>query len=100
MQPTSFEEKNQNGPSAEFHGEVAGAITNVRRRWGAIVEAVCGGSPRAQDVADRFGIYRKLGWQIWNVVYGDDAVAAIRHLPNPRTLKVWREEGIDKFVKK
>jgi hypothetical protein len=81
-----------------FKGEVEAQINSVRRRLGAIVEAVCGGSPRAQDITDRFGIYRKLGWQIWNVVYADDPLAAIRHLPNPRTLKVWhdaaRKQGV------
>jgi len=75
----------------QFRGEVGIGIGNVRRRLGAIVEAVCGGTPRAQDITDRFGVYRKLGWQIWNVVYSDDALAAIKHLPNPRTLKVWHE---------
>jgi hypothetical protein len=85
--------------SRHFKGEVQSAIGSVRRRLGAIVESVCGGSPRAQDITDRFGIYRKLGWQIWNVVYGDDALTAIRHLPNARTLKVWNEaasaRGVD-----
>lgn len=56
-----------------------------------MVESVCGGSPRAQDVTDRFGVYGKLGWMIWNVVYGEDALGAMRHLPNPRSLKVWNE---------
>src|SRR5687767_3601949 len=77
--------------SRQFRGEVGTGIGNVRRRLGAIVESVCGGTPRAQDITDRFGVYRKLGWQIWNVVYADDALAAIKHLPNPRTLKVWHE---------
>src|SRR5215212_2554745 len=85
-------------PPQQFRGEVGSGIGNVRRRLGAIVESVCGGSPRAQDITDRFGIYRKLGWQIWNVIYADDALAAIRHLPNPRTLKVWhdaaRKQGV------
>src|SRR4051812_39955770 len=85
-------------PSREFRGEVGVGIGNVRRRLGAIVESVCGGTPRAQDITDRFGVYRKLGWQIWNVVYADDALAAIKHLPNPRTLKVWhdaaRKQGV------
>jgi len=79
------------GSAGVFKGEVESQINTVRRRLGAIVESVCGGSPRAQDITDRFGIYRKLGWQIWNVVYADDPLAAIRHLPNPRTLKVWHE---------
>src|SRR5689334_18130878 len=86
------------GSSGVFKGEVEAVINTVRRRLGAIVESVCGGSPRAQDITDRFGVYRKLGWQIWNVVYADDALAAIRHLPNPRTLKVWhdaaRKQGV------
>src|SRR4051794_35761198 len=79
------------GAPGVFKGEVEADINPVRRRLGAIVESVCGGSPRAQDITDRFGIYRKLGWQIWSVVYADDPLAAIRHLPNPRTLKVWHE---------
>jgi hypothetical protein len=81
-----------------FDADVASVVSNIRRRLGAIVETVCGGQPRAQDITDRFGVYRKLGWQIWNVVYADDAVAAIKHLPNPRTLKVWhdaaRKQGV------
>lgn len=74
-----------------FDADVAHVVGNVRRRLAAIVESVCGGQPRAQDITDRFGVYRKLGWQIWNVVYAEDAVAAIKHLPNPRTLKVWND---------
>jgi len=85
-------------PASDFNSDVAAGIETVRRRLGAIVESVCGGAPRAQDITDGFGIYRKLGWQIWNVVYSDDALAAIKHLPNPRTLKVWhaaaRKQGI------
>ncbi len=65
-------------------------VERLRTTFGAIVEAVCGGSPRAQDVTDDFGIHRKLGWQIWNVVYSDDARAAVRFVPNPRGIDVWR----------
>ncbi len=82
-----------------FDSDVSAVVGNVRRRLAAIVESVCGGQPRAQDITDRFGVYRKLGWQIWNVVYAEDAVAAIKHLPNPRTLKVWhaaaRKQGVN-----
>lgn len=76
---------------SQFRGDVANVVQSVRRRLAAVVESVCGGRPRAQDITDTFGIYRKLGWQIWNVVYADDPLAAIRHLPNPRTLRVWHE---------
>src|SRR3954465_14630258 len=85
----------------QFRGEVGVGIGNVRRRLGAIVETVCGGTPRAQDITDRFGIYRKLGWQVWNVVYdGADPLAAIRYLPNARTMKLWNgaaeRAGVDR----
>src|SRR4051812_47461108 len=86
-------------PSREFRGEGGVGIGNVRRPLGAIVESVCGGRPRAQDITDRFGVYRKLRWQIWNVVYADDALAAIKHLPNPRTLKVWPDAARKKGVR-
>jgi hypothetical protein len=73
-------------------------VQGVRRRLAAIVEQVCGGSPRAQDVTDRFGVYRKLGWQIWNVAYAEQPLAAIKHLPNPRALKVFRQAAHDRGV--
>ena len=75
---------------ADFNGEIALAVERLRLRLGAIIDSVCGGSPRAQDVTDRFGVHRKLGWQIWNVVYSDDPMAAVRFLPNARGIEVWR----------
>jgi hypothetical protein len=96
---TSAPPKRLAGTSAsEFRGDVAAGITTVRRRLGAIVESVCGVAPRAQDITDNFGIYRKLGWQIWNIVYADEPLAAIKHLPNPRTLKVWHEAARNKGI--
>jgi hypothetical protein len=84
--------------ASDFNSDVAAGIETVRRRLGAVVESVCGGAPRAQDITDGFGIDRKLGWQIWNVCYSDDPLTAIRHLPNPRTLKVWNEAARGKGV--
>src|SRR4051812_48771155 len=81
-----------------FHGDVDTDVRGVRRRFAAIVEQVCGGSPRAQDITDRFGVYRKLGWQIWNVVYADEPLAAIRHLPSPRAMKVFHEAARGRAV--
>lgn len=87
------------GTAVAFEGDVVSAAGGVRRTMAAVIERVCGGGPRAQDVTDRFGVYRKLGWQVWNVAFADDALAALKHLPNPRTLKVWRQaaeaRGVD-----
>ena len=63
----------------------------VRDRLIAVIEAVCGGAPKAHEVADGFGVHRKLGWQIWNIAYLDDPLAAIRHRPSERGLKAWRD---------
>lgn len=89
---------NPSSPSPQFHGDVIDAVQLIRRRLSAIVEPVCGGKPRAQDITDRFGVYRKLGWQIWNVLYVDDPLSAVRHLPNERTFKVWNEAAKSKGI--
>src|SRR5687768_15697206 len=65
-------------------------VERLRQTFGAIVEAVCGGSPRAQDVTDAFGVHRKLGWQIWNVAYAEDPHAAVRLVPTAKGNDVWR----------
>ncbi len=95
--PASSPARRRRG-AGDFHGEVGAVFGTVRRRLGAIVEGVCGGSPRAQDVTDAFGVYRKLGWQIWNVVYTDDPLAATRYLPAQRSMRVWRAAAEAKGV--
>jgi hypothetical protein len=73
-------------------------LERLRQTFGAIVEAVCGGSPRAQDVTDSFGVHRKLGWQIWNVAYSDDPNAAVRFVPNAKGIDVWRAAASQRGV--
>jgi hypothetical protein len=82
----------------QFRTHVETLFSSVRRRLGAVVESVCGGNPKAQSITDNFGVYRKLGWQVWNVVYAEDMLEAIRHLPNERTLKVWNDAAKKKGV--
>jgi hypothetical protein len=79
-------------------GELHQQFERLRQTFGAIVEAVCGGSPRAQDVTDSFGVHRKLGWQIWNVAYSEDAHAAVRFVPNAKGIDVWRSAAAQRGV--
>lgn len=72
-----------------FSKEIDALSERLRLSFGAILQTVCGGSPRAQDVTDAFGIHRKLGWQIWSVAFADDPVAPLRFLPNARGIEVW-----------
>jgi len=77
--------------NVEFAADLQAHFSAVQRRLAAIVESVCGGSPKAQTITDRFGVYRKLGWQVWQVVYSSEGLAGLQHLPNPASLKVWNE---------
>ena len=79
-------------------GELHQQFERLRQTFGAIVEAVCGGSPRAQDVTDSFGVHRKLGWQIWNVAYSEDSHAAVRFVPNAKGIDVWRSAAAQRGV--
>jgi hypothetical protein len=64
----------------------------------AAIQAVCGGSPRAQDVINDFGVHRKLGWQLWNVAYAAGPFDALRNLPNQKSLDAWRSAALQKGV--
>ena len=63
-----------------FPPEIETGLRDICTQVAVIVEAICGSKPRAKDVAARFGLNPKLGWQFWNVAYGGSA-AAMRHLP-------------------
>ena len=76
-----------------FRLEANRVVTHIRELFISVVEAVCGGAPRAHEVADAFGIHRKLGWQIWNVAYDDVPLRAIRFMPSPRGIEVWRKSA-------
>jgi hypothetical protein len=78
----------------DFAADLQAHFGAVQRRLGAIVESVCGGAPKAQTITDRFGVYRKLGWQVWQVVYSNEGLAALQHLPNPASLKVWNDAAV------
>ena len=70
--------------------EMESAVERVRELLAAAIQVVCGGSPRAQDVINDFGVHRKLGWQLWNVAYTEPPLDAVRFLPNEKSLDVWR----------
>jgi hypothetical protein len=74
---------------SEFPREIDAVINDLRCNIAAAIECVCGSSCRAQDVIDDFAVHRKLGWQLWNVAFADDPLAAVKLLPSPRGLEVW-----------
>lgn len=89
----------EDAPAAPtFARQAEPVLQAVRERFTAVIEAVCGGRPRAHEVADGFGVHRKLGWQIWNVAYLDDPFAAIRHMPSERGMRAWRDAARQRGV--
>ena len=77
-----------------FQEDARATIERIRRLFAAVVEAKCGGGPRAHEVADRFGVHRKLGWQIWNVVYDPEPLHGILSMPSERGLRAWRRAAV------
>ncbi|HWA83882.1 MAG TPA: hypothetical protein VG820_10630 [Fimbriimonadaceae bacterium] len=73
----------------DFPSEIETTFAELSRHCASIVEAVCGSGARAKDVADRFGVHAKLGWQIWNVANAP-TLSALRYLPTAPSLKNWR----------
>lgn len=73
-----------------FPADIQPTLERVASRCGTVIEAVCGAEPRAKDVAERFGVHAKLGWQLWNVAYASP-MSVLRYLPNEKGLEVWRE---------
>jgi hypothetical protein len=74
-----------------FREEAPEVVSRIRELFATVIEAACGGDPRAHEVADTFRIPRKLGWQIWNVAYDDEPFRGIFSMPTERGLRSWRE---------
>jgi hypothetical protein len=77
----------------QFPRDIDSVVADLRRNIAAAIEVVCGSRSRAQDVTDNFGVHRKLGWQLWNVAFADDPMAAVKFLPNARGLEVWTKSA-------
>lgn len=98
MPTTSPKGSARNAPQDRFPTGIQAVLERVRGVLGSIVESVCGGSARAQDVTDGFGIHRKLGWQIWNVIHADDPLAAVKFMPNARGIQLFRKSAAQRNV--
>jgi hypothetical protein len=81
-----------------FVADARVVIGAIRETFLGIIEFVCGGSPRAQDITDRFALHRKLGWQIWHVAYAEDSLLAVRFMPSEKGLELWRRAGQERGV--
>jgi hypothetical protein len=80
--------------TADFEKSVREAMGCIQAVYTAAIEAVCGGAPRAQDVGERFGIHRKLAWQVWNVAYAREPAAGVRFMPSVRGIELWHDAAV------
>ena len=81
-----------------FAADARVVVGTIREVFLGIIEYVCGGSPRAQDITDSFEVHRKLGWQIWHVAYAEDSLLAIRFMPSQTGLEVWHRAAKSRGV--
>lgn len=56
-------------------------LLKTRNAFAAVVEAVPGLAPRAQEISDAFSIPRKLAWQITKVIHETDPLLVGRYVP-------------------
>jgi len=86
--------KSASGPSAivdPFQRDADLVARQIRERFIPVIEARCGGSPRAHEVADAFKVHRKLGWQLWNVAYGEEPLLSLQYMPSAHGIRVWHQ---------
>jgi hypothetical protein len=77
--------------SGSFEADTVQALAQVRARFSQLVEAKCPVNPSVSEIAEAFGIHRKLAWQVGKVAYSADPFYAAKHVPSPRSLNVWLE---------
>lgn len=73
----------------DFEREAGVVINAIRRLYAEVIETGIGRAGSASEVADGFGIHRKLGWQIARAAYDDDPFLAARFIPTPRAVRTW-----------
>ncbi len=74
-----------------FREEAYATVSRIRALFVAVIEAACGWEPRAHEIADKFKISRKLGWQIWNVAYDPEPLKGIHLMPTDRGIQSWHK---------
>jgi hypothetical protein len=76
-------------PHDAFIAEAESLLTEIRDLFSSLIQDTCGSVSGAHEVADRLGIHRKLGWQIWRVAYGVEPFLSARYMPSKRGIETW-----------
>jgi hypothetical protein len=76
-------------PDDGFQQDAQRVVTEIRDLFATVIETAIGRVETAQEVADGFGVHRKLGWQLSKVAYGDEPFLAARFIPSPRGMRTW-----------
>jgi|TARA_R110002072_G_scaffold85263_4_gene193241 hypothetical protein len=74
-----------------FESETIRVVGFTRDTYARIIEQKCPGSKSVTSVAKAFGIHRKLAWQVIKVAYAEDPFVAAKHMPTPKSVKVWSD---------
>lgn len=86
------------GARLSFEAEAEAVVASLRGAFAEVIETALGRVATAKEVADGFGIHRKLGWQIARVAYDEDPFHAARYLPTRRAIEPWIEAARSRRV--
>ena len=70
-----------------FEDDARQSLVRLREAFAALLENLPERAVRAHEVSKTLGIHRKLGWQIANLVYEPDPLAAAQHLPGRASIR-------------
>lgn len=75
------------GPAKEaFEAEALAVVADLRALFSGVIESKCSAGSAVTEIAEAFGIHRKLAWQISRVAYDQDPFVAARHMPTPKSM--------------
>lgn len=74
-----------------FGRDMVAAVTQIREAYARMIETRCRGTKTVSEVAEAFGVHRKLAWQVIKIAYAEDPLVATRHMPSDRSNRLWLE---------
>jgi hypothetical protein len=89
---------NSTSQTQSFEIDAQQVIASVRNAFAAILDSLPGHVARAHEVSKAFGVHKKLGWQIANVVYEPNLFAAAHHIPGATSVKRFLDAAAERRV--
>ncbi|MCL4209956.1 MAG: hypothetical protein KJZ68_04790 [Phycisphaerales bacterium] len=96
--PSSPQAASAESSRSSFEAEAEAVVASLRGAFAEVIETALGRVATAKEVADGFGVHRKLGWQIARGAYDDDPFHAARFVPTRRAIEPWLDAARSRRV--